>query len=577
MRHSFTRFSDVAGFAVALVGATIVASAAAQGPHQVTEWLTRATAALAAGDRRTAAAAYLELGERYRQGGDRLSASVADFEAGRVLVELDRFDEAARTLSASREDDPDPLRKAERDRLIVIANERSGKPDAARTALEAARNSLPATVWDRVLREDAIRLGASWRARRWGGVALGLAAIAALLILTWALWQRRRSEIATGGIAFFATVGAVEIALRLLLPMPSEIRHLLHPPSRTTVFHPERGVMPGIDYAESRFTINDAGLRGPPLPATGTTRVLVLGGSTTEGLYLDDKDVWTAVLQAKLTQSLGRPIWVGNAGKSGLTSFAHVIQAHAYVGEIKPEVIIIQAGINDLAACISGERSQIESLAEQFRWPDAWDRNGLGVFSRIAPPTIRNGLRLQLLVDRASDRWNDSTSRAPAVVQDMNATYYHSLRERRAAAEIVDVSPDLDLCLVIYEDNLQRIAGIVLPLGIQLVLVTQGSLYRDPMPPEDEHLLWFGSVDRNMFALPPSPRYYSARVMAHALARYNAVTKTVCAHHGLTCVDADALLPHTTDSYYDDVHMNIGGSRQLGASLADVLTEILRK
>lgn len=38
----------------------------------------------------------------------------------------------------------------------------------------------------------------------------------------------------------------------------------------------------------TRFTTNAAGLRGPPLPPPGVFRVLAVGGSATDCLYLDD-------------------------------------------------------------------------------------------------------------------------------------------------------------------------------------------------------------------------------------------------------------------------------------------------
>ena len=55
---------------------------------------------------------------------------------------------------------------------------------------------------------------------------------------------------------------------------------------------------------------------------------------------------------------------------------------------------------------------------------------------------------------------------------------------------------------------------------VRLVLLTQGSLYRDDIAPGDERLLWFGSVDESFFNEPPPQRYFSVRVMRDLLGRY---------------------------------------------------------
>lgn len=555
--------------------------AGADEPSEVVLRLEQAKAAVAAGDPAAAAGAYRDLAALYRRGGDRVSAAAADVEAARALIDLGRYDEADRVLATSSDDDGDAIGHAKRSHLRVIALERRGDRDGARAVLAQAGRSLSDTTWDRELGDDAHRLGVAPRTRLWGGITWALVAIAGTFAIVSYLWRRRRAEIATAGVAFFLAVGLAEATLRLVVPAPSEVRHLLHPPSRTVVFHPEAGVMPGVEYRESRFTTNAEGLRGNPLPGPGTLRVLAIGGSTTETMYLDDSDAWTAVLERGLAKNLGKPAWVGNAGKSGLTTFAHVSQVHLYVDELRPDVIVMQAGINDLTMCISGGRHELLTSAKAFRWEDAWDEYGRRVFAQVNVPDVRHELRLQTLMERAFDRVASRNGKpivpATAIVQDKEASYYRVLRGKRAASEKIGVAPDLSRCLEAFEDNLRRIVGIVRPRNIDLVLVTQGALYRVPMPPEDERLLWFGSVDESFFGAKPPARYYTAEVMADALAEYNAVTLRICREFGLTCIDADVILERTTANYYDDVHMNIAGARRFGEGIVPALADRLRR
>ena len=83
--------------------------------------------------------------------------------------------------------------------------------------------------------------------------------------------------------------------------------------------------MPGIE-GESRFTVNSLGIRGPELPPREAAyRILCVGGSTTECLYLDDTESWPHLLMEMLSQQRYRqPVWVGNIGMSGYSTVHHL-------------------------------------------------------------------------------------------------------------------------------------------------------------------------------------------------------------------------------------------------------------
>jgi hypothetical protein len=359
------------------------------------------------------------------------------------------------------------------------------------------------------------------------------------------------------------------------------VRHILHPPSHATTFRPEPGVMPGIDMAQTRFTTNAIGLRGRELPPAGTTpRWIAVGGSSTESLFLDDADAWTAVLERELRDKHGRDVWLGNAGKSGLSTFSHVSELFAYEDEIAPALVIMQAGFNDMSLCISGGRQDVIDTALRFRHADYPATYGMFVFHEVRPPLTVSRWRLEELVDRVGDRFLSGAARPlprAYVVQDNAASHYRVLRQRRQAARKLDTAPVIDECLRAYAANLRRIADWADARKVRLVLLTQGSLYRDDIAPGDERLLWFGSVDESFFSDPPPERYFSVRVMREILGRYNAAMLALCAERKLWCYDVDTFVPQTSAMYYDDAHVNVQGSRTLGAEVAKRLAADLAR
>jgi lysophospholipase L1-like esterase len=78
------------------------------------------------------------------------------------------------------------------------------------------------------------------------------------------------------------------------------------------------GEVSTIEYSAS-VRINSKGHRGPELgaKAPGELRLLALGDSFTLGVQVEEEQTFSALLEAKLTASLGRPVRIINAGVDG--------------------------------------------------------------------------------------------------------------------------------------------------------------------------------------------------------------------------------------------------------------------
>ena len=95
--------------------------------------------------------------------------------------------------------------------------------------------------------------------------------------------------------SFVFALGLSETALRFVSPS----KYHVWPPGLGYTFRPSPEIMPGIE-GDSRFSINDDGLRGYPLSNGEAYRILAIGGSTTECLYLDDAEAWPYLWQTIL-------------------------------------------------------------------------------------------------------------------------------------------------------------------------------------------------------------------------------------------------------------------------------------
>ena len=70
-------------------------------------------------------------------------------------------------------------------------------------------------------------------------------------------------------------------------------------------------------------------MRGDEITGQHDYRILAVGGSTTECLFLDQDESWPAVLQRLLNGIGDEPhVWVGDIGVSVRATKHHVLQLH---------------------------------------------------------------------------------------------------------------------------------------------------------------------------------------------------------------------------------------------------------
>jgi lysophospholipase L1-like esterase len=353
------------------------------------------------------------------------------------------------------------------------------------------------------------------------------------------------------------TLGVVEAALRLAMP----VGYFIWKPHTSRTFKPAPEVMPGVSGV-SQFRTNSQGLRADEPVEADAYRVLTLGGSTTECLYLDQSEAWPQLLQDKLGAAGYRlPVWVGNGGMSGRNSRHHVLaMRHLPLKQMRIDSVVVLAGINDLSIRLSQA--------------DAYDPDAL------IKPAQEERLRAETFLGlhradpsaawyRRTVLWQMARSLKARLVEspvargaqdDAGTVYEQWRRHRQLAGRWLRELPDLRTGLAEYERNLREIAGIARANSVRLVFMTQPTLWHASMPPDSDRLLWFGGVGD--FQVRRGQPYYTAEALAEGMRQYNDVMLRICESEKLECIDLGSL-PKDTSVFYDDVHFNEAGSRRV--------------
>ena len=167
--------------------------------------------------------------------------------------------------------------------------------------------------------------------------------------------RRLLARLALAGGSLLLAAVLAEVVLRALGPDRDAL--YVWPPGLEREFHPAEGLMPGVEGV-ARFRINEVGLRGDPWSPDSTDRILCVGGSTTECLYLDQPEAWPQLVQDRL----GEGTWVANAGHSGRHSRDHVVQLRHFLtrppgNALGLDRVVILEGVNDLMLPLTEPRT----------------------------------------------------------------------------------------------------------------------------------------------------------------------------------------------------------------------------
>lgn len=380
--------------------------------------------------------------------------------------------------------------------------------------------------------------------------------------------------IAYSGMAVFAilktdwTIPAVLAVYSTLLSIivAEAVVGVLYPPSPDKVpWQPLRhtGVvgdgLPGIEgYYE--FTINEIGLRGPPVRLSEMdVKVLCVGGSTTECLYVTDTKSWPWRLGDLLSERLDRKVFVGNAGRSAQFSLHHLYQLQHYPLADRFDWIVALVGLNELSWLVREDlRARWDEIPEKALRRNPRLDATLSYLERRSRcyAVLQGALKAREEIQRDRVAFQDPTG---AYVLDRRKLR----KEKIEAGEVIRTRlPNFERALSEFEQNLRALAELCRSRDQRLLFLTQPMMWSPDLPQELRDLLWGMTFDHGA---------YDVSVLSEMIDAMNAVTRRVAREEGTHCVDLASELPKDTTVFYDDCHFNDSGCEKIAQRLSEYL------
>lgn len=359
-------------------------------------------------------------------------------------------------------------------------------------------------------------------------------------------------------ILFAVTLSTIcaEIFLRNYYGLKYGYKYYPWPPYLSRKIEIMPGVFPGVSGTKN-FYINSIGTRGDEPTRTDTYRIVAMGGSTTESGELDEQETWPKLLQISLNQNSQKKVWVGNAARRGSTLRDNILQMKYFVSQINSiDTIILLSGINDFMLSISTDYQSVHMIDSLDPTESQLDH----AFS-VHPYTNYKlkGTAIWSLLKQSKIALFGRN-----IVHDNEGGAETFWRGKRAnSTGVLKNLPNIDAGLAEYEDNLNLFVDLAKLKSQKIILLTQPSIYKKNMSEDELNLLWFGCVEQDGW------KCYSPEVLAKGLDKFNQITLQVCKNRQIECIDLASKLPKDTTIFFDDVHFNENGAKEVSKIIYD--------
>ncbi len=372
-----------------------------------------------------------------------------------------------------------------------------------------------------------------------------------------------RENLIVAALTLLLTLVGTELFLRFLNPEVDQF--YIWPPGYEAVFDPgDAFSTPGVE-GPGRFEINSLGLRGDERPQDTELDLFVFGGSTAVEIYLDQDEIWSQQIGARLNAVETNPrVWVGLLARSSMATLHNALMFEHLVPQLpQPDLILNLVGVNDMQLALRTSYLPDMTAEDHMNWTFA---------QRPSQKSFLESLAITRFYRRIK-AWQDKAE--IGVVETFGADGRVSWRKCRQSApeeKLVRAVPDLHSELAAYEERIIQLADAGSEYGAPTIFLTQPTLWADNMSAEALAQLHTGGIGPSSDWC-TKQEYYAPGTLAVSMRMFNKRLLETCKKANLVCYDLARDVPKEARYFYDDMHFSEAGAT-LVAEL--VTTEIMR-
>jgi lysophospholipase L1-like esterase len=354
-------------------------------------------------------------------------------------------------------------------------------------------------------------------------------------------------------LTFFIVI-ALEIILQIYNPIPFRIKgdKISLPINQSYSFVNQYPCFDSLIIHKK----NSLGFRGEEMPKeAGYTKIITVGGSTTECFFISDDKAWPQVMQTELRKD--RPkTWVNNAGLNGHSSFGHLLLLKDVVLKQKPDYVYFLVGVNDMDRQDLNQFDNRMVLGKSVQM----EQNG---WMKNAFLTLTNHSEVANLVYNLSKAMK---ARNQAIFVDKIVALNPKDTLGISTEKQNEILANQQSLLPAYRDRLMKLIQACRAQGVKPVMITQPLLMGKGIDPV---------TGTDLAKVKVSDGVNGALYWAK-LELYNDVMRQLCQDEKVEWIDLAALMPKTSEYFYDPMHFTNAGSIRVGQILAESSRRFLK-
>jgi lysophospholipase L1-like esterase len=341
---------------------------------------------------------------------------------------------------------------------------------------------------------------------------------------------------------------AFEILLRIYNPIPFRIKgdKIILPINQSYQFTNQYACFDSLIIHKK----NSMGFRGEELPkdASQYTKIITVGGSTTECFFISEDKAWPQVMQSEMRKKMPKS-WVNNAGLNGHSSFGHLLLLKDVVLKYKPNYIYFLMGVNDMDRQDLNQFDNRMVLGKSVQMENnGWIKNAfltLSNHSEVANLIYNISKSLKARKQKIFvDKIVQLNPKDTLIIPD--ESILATLTKQKAL-------------LPAYRNRIVQLVRLCQSNGIKPVFITQPLLVGEGIDPATGTDLAKVKVSADM----------NGRLYWNKLELYNEVMRDVCQKEHIELIDLAKILPKDSRNFYDPMHFTNVGSVRVGQILAE--------
>jgi|TARA_B110000438_G_scaffold296984_1_gene342563 lysophospholipase L1-like esterase len=329
-------------------------------------------------------------------------------------------------------------------------------------------------------------------------------------------------------------------------------------PNQYASIRPNNNYMKDVENLEQinyEINIDENGFiaNGNLKTSNSEIKILFLGGSTTETLFVPEKSRFPSVIERNLRSELDQTVNVYNGGVSGNHSMHSVFILLAKGIPLEPNYAVLMHNINDFALL-----SKTESYWEAPKSRSLVVKNVDGNFTTIEDSS-RNILFNIIKTAKDSLAPNLYTYLRPRLFADIQ---FHRDEFEGFSKNFNDL--DIDKVEQQFRSSITSFIKLSRAWNIEPILMTQANR----IDPNLEYFQkWFIRYQRGVM---------TAREFSDVYKRLNEVIREIALQENVTLIDLDVLIPKNKEFLYDTIHVNEAGSILMADIVSAQILEVIK-